>query len=100
MRGGAGERHAMPPVTAATDRDARADHAGPAPLREFCENPEVPASSRPDLARRMARMLALSLRGVSAPARILSVGSGHGMAAGTAAPQSPRPRMTPPRQPA
>ncbi len=99
----------MPPVTAAADRTpvgpdrgaadrgaadhAVADHAAPAPLREFYENPEIPASSGPDRAQRMARMLSLALRDVSAPACILDVGCGDGTAAGLAAQRNPGHRM-------
>jgi ubiquinone/menaquinone biosynthesis C-methylase UbiE len=72
----------MPPVTA----DA-------ATLRTFYENPEIPASSGPDRAQRMARLLFLALRDVSAPACILDVGCGDGAAAGLAAQRNPGHRM-------
>ncbi len=76
----------MPPVTAA---DRTANERAPAPLREFYENPEVPASSGPDRAQRMAHMLSLALRDVAAPACILDVGCGNGAAAGLAARRNP-----------
>jgi SAM-dependent methyltransferase len=79
--------------TARSDQHAGADHTGSAPLREFYENPEVPASSGLDRAQRMAGMLSLALRGVSAPACILDVGCGDGMAAGIAAQHNPGHRM-------
>jgi SAM-dependent methyltransferase len=78
-------------VTAAADRTA--NERAPAPLREFYENPEVPASSGPDRAQRMARMLSLALRDVAGPACILDVGCGNGMAAGLAARRNPGHRM-------
>ncbi len=104
----------MPPVTAAADAPAgpdrgaadhgaaghgapghgapdmvAPDHVAPGPLRQFYENPEVPASSGPDRAQRMARMLAAALRDVSSPACILDVGCGDGAAAGLAAQRNP-----------
>jgi len=78
----------MPPVTAA------GRHRGaPGPLREFYENPEVPASSGPDRAQRMAGLLSAALRGVPAPARVLDVGCGDGTAASLAARRNPGHRM-------
>jgi SAM-dependent methyltransferase len=61
----------------------------PGPLREFYENPEVPASSGPDRAQRMARMLARALDGVQAPACILDLGCGDGAATALAAQHNP-----------
>jgi ubiquinone/menaquinone biosynthesis C-methylase UbiE len=61
----------------------------PGGLREFYENPEVPASSGPDRAQRMARMLGDALRGVPGPARILDVGCGDGTATMLAAQVNP-----------
>jgi SAM-dependent methyltransferase len=69
-----------------------AEAGGPAPiaasgnpLRDFYEDPAVPASSGPDRARRQAEMLADLLAGVPGQARILDVGCGDGFAAGVAA---------------
>jgi SAM-dependent methyltransferase len=58
-------------------------------LREFYENPAVPLSSGPDRARRQARMLAEVLRGTTAPAVIVDVGCGDGLATSVAAAVSP-----------
>jgi ubiquinone/menaquinone biosynthesis C-methylase UbiE len=55
------------------------------PLEEFYENPDVPASSGLDRAERQARMLTHVLRDVAAPARIVDVGCGDGMATSVAA---------------
>jgi len=60
-----------------------------APLRTFYERPEVPASSGPDRARRQARMLQQVLRDMAAPASIIDVGCGDGMATAVAAHASP-----------
>ena len=49
---------------------ARPDRASPPPLRDFYENPDVPLSSGPDRAHRMAGMLTEVLRDVPAPAVI------------------------------
>ena len=74
----------MPVVTAARV---------PGGLREFYENPDTPASSGPDRAVRMARMLGEALRGVPGPAHILDVGCGDGAAAVLAAQRNPGHRM-------
>jgi SAM-dependent methyltransferase len=58
-------------------------------LREFYENPAVPLSSGPDRARRQARMLSSVLRGIPAPAVIVDVGCGDGLATSVAATTSP-----------
>ena len=50
------------------------------PLRAFYEDPEVPASSGRDRARRQAEMLAEVLRTVPAPARVIDIGCGDGFA--------------------
>ena len=89
------------PVTAGTTAPpaARPPAAGPpaaAPpgaLREFYENPEIPASSGPDRARRMARLLAVALRGTAAPACILDLGCGDGAAAEVAVRHNPGHRV-------
>jgi len=73
-----------------------------ASLRDFYEDPAVPASSGPDRARRQAEMLAevLAARGhggsspwastaVGRPAVILDVGCGDGFATGVAAQRNP-----------
>jgi SAM-dependent methyltransferase len=65
----------------------------PVPLREFYENPDVPASSGLDRAQRMSRLLSLALRDVAAPACILDLGCGDGTAAGLAARHNPGHRM-------
>jgi SAM-dependent methyltransferase len=65
----------------------------PSPLREFYENPEVPASSGPDRAQRMARMLSRALDGVTAPACVLDLGCGDGAATRLAAQRNPGHRM-------
>jgi len=54
-------------------------------LRRFYEDPAVPLSSGPDRARRQARMLARVLTTVPAPAVIVDVGCGDGLAAQVAA---------------
>jgi SAM-dependent methyltransferase len=59
------------------------------PLRDFYEDPAVPASSGPDRAYRQAEMLADVLAGVRAPATILDVGCGDGFATGVAAQRNP-----------
>jgi SAM-dependent methyltransferase len=65
----------------------------PGSLREFYESPEVPASSGPDRAQRMARMLSEALHDVAGPACILDLGCGDGEAAQVAAKRSPGHRM-------
>jgi SAM-dependent methyltransferase len=65
----------------------------PGPLREFYESPDVPASSGPDRAQRMARMLSQALHGVTAPAFVLDLGCGDGEAAALAAKLNPGHRM-------
>ncbi|HUZ54671.1 MAG TPA: methyltransferase domain-containing protein [Streptosporangiaceae bacterium] len=59
--------------------------AAASPLRDFYEDPAVPASSGPDRAYRQAEMLADVLATVPAPARILDVGCGDGFATSVAA---------------
>jgi SAM-dependent methyltransferase len=59
------------------------------PLRDFYEDPAVPASSGPDRARRQAEMLADVLAGLTGDARILDVGCGDGFATGVAASRLP-----------
>jgi len=49
-------------------------------LREFYEDPAVPLSSGTDRARRQARMLTDVLEGVPAPAVIVDIGCGDGLA--------------------
>jgi SAM-dependent methyltransferase len=61
------------------------DLAGADRLREFYEDPAVPASSGPDRAGRQAEMLAEVLAEVPRPATILDVGCGDGLATGVAA---------------
>jgi SAM-dependent methyltransferase len=61
----------------------------PGQLREFYENPQVPASSGPDRAHRMARMLSRALDGVASPACILDLGCGDGAATRLAAARNP-----------
>jgi SAM-dependent methyltransferase len=58
-------------------------------LREFYENPAVPLSSGPDRARRQARMLAEVLRHIPAPAVIVDIGCGDGLATSVASNVSP-----------
>ena len=58
-------------------------------LQEFYENPAVPLSSGPDRARRQARILARVLRTVTAPAVIVDIGCGDGLATSVAARLSP-----------
>jgi len=72
----------MPTVTTA-------DRGVSGSLRAFYEDPDTPASSGPDRAHRMARMLATALGGVPAPARVLDLGCGDGAAASLAAQRSP-----------
>jgi SAM-dependent methyltransferase len=59
-------------------------------LREFYENPAVPLSSGPDRARRQARMLTEILRSSrQAPAVIVDVGCGDGLATSVAVTANP-----------
>ena len=58
-------------------------------LRDFYEDPAVPASSGPDRAYRQAEMLADVLAGIKRPATILDVGCGDGFATGVAARRNP-----------
>lgn len=58
-------------------------------LRDFYEDPAVPASSGPDRAYRQAEMLAGVLTTVKRPATILDVGCGDGFATGIAAQRNP-----------
>lgn len=58
-------------------------------LRDFYEDPAVPASSGPDRAYRQAEMLADVLTEVSGPATILDIGCGDGFATGVAAQRNP-----------
>lgn len=58
-------------------------------LRDFYENPEVPASSGADRAYRQAEMLADVLADVKRPATILDIGCGDGFATGVAAQRNP-----------
>jgi SAM-dependent methyltransferase len=58
-------------------------------LREFYEDPAVPLTSGPDRARRQARMLAEVLRDVTAPALIVDIGCGDGLATSVAAQVNP-----------
>jgi len=62
-------------------------------LREFYEDPEVPLSSGAGRARRQARILASTLRDVTAPACIVDIGCGDGEAAGVALAASPGHRL-------
>jgi SAM-dependent methyltransferase len=78
---------APPGASAARDRPLRQ------PLHEFYENPEVPASSGQDRARRMAGLLSGVLRGSAAPALVLDVGCGDGAATSLAARCNPGHRM-------
>jgi trans-aconitate methyltransferase len=64
-------------------------HATVGGLQEFYENPEVPLSSGPDRARRQARMLADVLRHIPAPAVIVDIGCGDGLATSVASNASP-----------
>jgi SAM-dependent methyltransferase len=67
--------------------------AAASPLRDFYEDPAVPASSGPDRAKRQAEMLAGILAGSTGQAvreaRILDVGCGDGFATGVAAARLP-----------
>lgn len=65
----------------------------PGPLQEFYESPDVPASSGPDRAQRMARMLSEALRDVTSPACVLDLGCGDGAAAAVATSYNPGHRM-------
>ncbi len=82
----------MPPVATEAGPGGGA-LGGPAGLRGFYENPDVPASSGPDRAQRMAGMLSRALRGARGPACILDVGCGDGAAAVLAAQRNPGHRM-------
>jgi 2-polyprenyl-3-methyl-5-hydroxy-6-metoxy-1,4-benzoquinol methylase len=63
------------------------------PLRSFYEQPEVPASSGQDRARRQARMLREVLRDVASPASIVDIGCGDGAATSLAAQANPGHRI-------
>jgi len=58
-------------------------------LRDFYEDPAVPASSGPDRAYRQAEMLAGLLADLKRPATIVDVGCGDGFATGVAARRNP-----------
>jgi SAM-dependent methyltransferase len=83
---------AAPPAAAPPAAESPAA-APPGALREFYENPEIPASSGPDRARRMARLLGAALRGTAAPACILDLGCGDGAAAEVAVRHNPGHRV-------
>ncbi len=72
----------------AASRAGRATGPGGA-LRDFYDDPAVPASSGPDRARRQAEMLARVLADVPGPARVLDVGCGDGFATSVAARRNP-----------
>lgn len=63
------------------------------PLREYYEDPAVPASSGPDRARRLAELLASLLPSVAGPAVILDVGCGDGFATAVAQSRNPGHRI-------
>jgi SAM-dependent methyltransferase len=63
------------------------------PLQEFYSSPGVPLSSGPDRARRQARMLAETLRGLPGPAVIVDLGCGDGSALAVAAGHNPAHRF-------
>jgi len=69
---------------------ATAREVGDNPLRDFYEDPAVPASSGPDRAHRQAEMLAEVLADRPTPARILDVGCGDGFATAVAAQRNRR----------
>jgi SAM-dependent methyltransferase len=74
----------------ATGRAAVRPRSSPGnPLREFYEDPLVPASSGPDRAHRQAEMLAEALRSADGPATIVDVGCGDGFATAVAARKNP-----------
>jgi SAM-dependent methyltransferase len=81
--------------SAATARSAAGEAARPAgsPLRALYEDPQIPVSSGPDRARRMAGLLARALAGIPAPAVVLDVGCGDGAAAAVAARRNPGHRL-------
>ncbi|HEX4090794.1 MAG TPA: class I SAM-dependent methyltransferase [Trebonia sp.] len=64
-----------------------------ASLRSFYEQPEVPASSGQDRARRHARELREVLRDVGSPALVVDVGCGDGAATSLAAQVNPGHRI-------
>lgn len=83
-------------MTVTSDSPGSAGQAGEAgltssgnKLRDFYEDPAVPASSGPDRARRQASMLAELLSSVPAPATIVDVGCGDGFATRVAADRNP-----------
>ncbi len=77
-------------VTASAVQGSTSRHRVPRnPLHDFYENPDVPASSGLDRARRQAAMLTDLLHGVTAPARIVDVGCGDGAATRLAAQRNP-----------
>jgi SAM-dependent methyltransferase len=76
-------------VQPATGHGATGNSATGNSLRDFYEDPAVPASSGPDRARRQAAMLSEVLRGFAAPATIVDVGCGDGFATAVAAERNP-----------
>lgn len=62
-------------------------------LRDFYDDPAVPASSGPDRARRQAEMLARVLADSPGPARVLDVGCGDGFATSVAERRNPEHRF-------
>ncbi|HEY2506080.1 MAG TPA: class I SAM-dependent methyltransferase [Streptosporangiaceae bacterium] len=68
---------------------ARKAGPGAGGLRQFYEDPAVPLSSGPDRARRQAQMLTGLLHNVAAPAVIVDVGCGDGLATSVAADAAP-----------
>jgi SAM-dependent methyltransferase len=74
------------PVTTSAGQRSLSQHRMPRnPLQDFYADPDVPASSGLDRARRQAAMLTELLRGSTSPARIVDIGCGDGAATGLAA---------------
>jgi SAM-dependent methyltransferase len=82
----------MTAVSAVSGQDGR-DVTPVSSLRDFYEDPAVPASSGPDRAYRQARMLAEVVAATPGPARILDVGCGDGFATQVAAQHNPAHRF-------
>jgi ubiquinone/menaquinone biosynthesis C-methylase UbiE len=84
-----------PAIAVEHDATVPADsaHEPSGALRDFYDDPAVPASSGPDRARRQAEMLARLLADQPGPARVLDVGCGDGFATSVAAQRNPEHRF-------
>ena len=76
-----------------TSQAAITGRTAPGGLRDFYEDAAVPLSSGPDRARRQAQLLARVLADVPAPAVIVDIGCGDGLATSVASSISPGHRL-------